>query len=154
MRYPPSANEGQTSAIILLWRAWQRATLSSDHCERASSSLRNIPSPEQGTSATTMSKKPGIEPKAFGSTDVTTAEGSPHTAALSARTAALCFIISLEISRYLPLHAALRLAETSVVFPPGAAQRSSTLTPFPEVCRRLFSRTFRNTYPGNIAEES
>ena len=124
---PPSASEGQTSAIILLCLPSHRATLSSDHCSLACSSFLNIPSPEQGTSASMISKYPVNDANAFGSSDVTTTFGSPHKATFEASTPALCFMTSLATRMNLSPQASLSDAARSVVFPPGAAQRSSTL---------------------------
>ena len=150
---PPGASAGQTSAIMRLCLAWHKATLSSDHCSTACASLRNIPSPEQGTSATITSKKPGRAAKAFGSSEVTATWGSPHSATFPASTPALDFITSFATSRKPSPAVSRNDAAKSVVLPPGAAQRSSTLSGLSDG-KSTAGRMLRNTCPTNIEDES
>ena len=99
-----------------------------------------------------MSKKPSRHANALGSTLVTTTFGSPHKAMLSARTEALERITSLETRRK-PFPKAIRNdAARSVLFPPGAAHKSRTLTGR-EQSPQIGSNSL-NMLPTTIAEES
>ena len=70
-----------------------------------------------------------MRPMTAGSRLVTVTAGSPQSATLSASTPARAFITSLEISVKASPQASLSEAAMSVVLPPGAAQRSNTLSP-------------------------
>ena len=146
---PPSRSAGHTSARILLCLDAHSLTTSGLHCSCAPASLRNIPSPLHGTSATIMSKKPPSDAKAAGSTPVTTTLGSPQRATLSSSTRSLSFMTSLLTRRKLSPKRSRSEAAMSVVLPPGAAQRSSTLTPGPK-----FPSSFLSRCPTYIAELS
>ena len=151
---PPSAKEGHTSATILLCLAWQSDTFSTDHCSTAPLSFLNMPSPEHGTSAIIISKKPGRDEKAAGSALVTITFGSPHNATLSARTPALVFMTSLDTSRNESPNTLRNDAARSVVFPPGAAHRSRTLKGLDAGLISTLDRHSRTVCPTNIDEES
>src|SRR5665647_2830136 len=97
-------------------------TLSTDHSPTESGSLRNIPSPEQGTSVSTISKKPVIFEKAVASLCVVTTLGSPHLIRFSARILARNRFNSLATNKL----SSGRQDASSVDFPPGAAHKSNT----------------------------
>ena len=150
---PSLRKDGHTSASILLWRPSHKATLSSDHCCCACSSFLNMPSPEHGTSATMISKYPVSEANARGSSHVTTTLGSPHKATLSARTPTRAFMTSFATSMKLSPHAWRTDAAISVVFPPGAAHKSSTLNGR-DVGMSIRARISLKRWPTNIDDES
>ena len=81
---PPGFRQGQISAIILRCRCRQISTFSGLHSLMATGSLRNIPSPEQGTSVNITSKKSSSGVKSDGSLLVTTTSGCPHLVRFSA----------------------------------------------------------------------
>ena len=120
---PPGFRQGQISAIILRCLCQQISTFSGVHSSIATGSLRNIPSPEQGTSVRMTSKKDGKAEKSAGSLLVTTTSGCPHFARFSAKTCERFRMTSLATSR-LPSGSTLR---AWVDFPPGAAQRSNII---------------------------
>ena len=135
IRMPPGFRLGQTSAIILRCRCQQISTFSGLHSSTATGSLRNIPSPEQGTSVRITSKKEGKAEKSAGSLFVTTTSGCPHFVRFSAKICDRFRITSLATSK-LPSGNTLR---AWVDFPPGAAQRSSITTGFVTCCRSTCS---------------
>ena len=124
MRMPPDFKQGQISVTMRRWRCQQISTFSPLHSLTATGSLRNIPSPEQGTSVNMTSKKSVKEEKSAGSLLVTTTPECPHFVRFSANTCERLRITSLATSR-LPAGNTLRAC---VDFPPGAAQRSSITT--------------------------
>ena len=90
------------------------------------SSLRNIPSPEQGASTRILSKYSGIRAASFsGSSLETQMPGRPNSSRFFSRALALELLMSLAKRRPVPLS----FAPSSVLFPPGAAHRSRTRSP-------------------------
>ncbi len=148
---PPSRRAGHTSAIMRLWRSAHISTTSGDHSRTACGSLRNIPSPEHGTSARIMSKHPVILPSAAGAAEVTFTCGSPHRVTLSSSTAALRRTTSLAVRENASPYAMRMEAAMSVVLPPGAAHRSSAFT---RPSGNTSASACLNTCPTNIADES
>ena len=95
-------------------------------CSNAAGSLRNIPSPEQGASASTASKKPlSSLHSGPAAQEETTALVTPHRSRFCCRAAVRQRTYSLHHSKPRPS----RQAAIWVDFPPGAAQRSSTRSP-------------------------
>ena len=129
-------------------RAAQKSTVSGDQSSTAFSSLRNIPSPEQGTSVT-MRSKTGFPEKADGSRETTPTRGSPQVRTFERRMPKRFRITSLARREKRSPKRSRREAARSVVLPPGAAQRSRTVTPGPKP-----SSAARNSSPTNIADES
>src|SRR3989339_614670 len=112
---------------ILFCRAAQVFTLSSLHSLIATGSLRNIPSPEQGASASIKSNcRPTAlqyEATSEASLLVTSTRWFPHFKRFSFKGATLFLTISLAT-----IYEFNGSIETRcVVLPPGAAHRSSTL---------------------------
>ena len=92
----------------------------------AAGSFLNIPSPEHGASTKILSKKWGnFFDKRSGLSLVTTTFVAPHLSRFSLKSFALLFEISFTTKR--PLLSS-ELAN-AVDFPPGAAHKSSTLSP-------------------------
>lgn len=81
---PPDFRQGQMSEIILRCRCRQISTFSELHSPTATGSLRNMPSPEQGTSVNITSKNSSNGVKSDGSLLVTTTSGCPHLVRFSA----------------------------------------------------------------------
>ena len=147
-RMPPGLRADQTSERMRRLRAAQNATVSGDQSSTAFSSLRNMPSPEQGTSATTISKT-GFPEKADGSRETTPTRGSPQVRTFERSTPKRFRITSLARREKRSPKRSRSEAARSVVLPPGAAQRSRTVTPGPKP-----SSTERNSPPTNMADES
>ena len=139
---PPGFKAGQISERMRRWRCQQMSTFSKLHSSTATWSLRNMPSPEQGTSVRITSNKWVRSVKSAGSLFVTTTSGCPHFIKFSANICERFRITSLATNK-LPSGKALR---QRVDFPPGAAQRSSITT---GSC--TYSRSTRST---NIDEAS
>ena len=96
------------------------------HSGSASGSLRNMPSPEQGTSASTASNCPASRSQSGAvSMEVTTAFVTPQRSRFCISAEARPRTNSLHQSSPLPFCA----AAICVDFPPGAAHRSSTRSP-------------------------
>ena len=94
------------------------------HCSRAVASLRIIPSPEQGASISTMSKKLRRGDRRPVSPEVTIVDGEPHLTMFSRRTDARRGSYSFAMTM-LPSGSD---EMASVVLPPGAAHASSSRT--------------------------
>ena len=107
----------------------QRMTFSKLHSLAASGFLRNIPSPEQGASTRILSKEASNLAASLPlSSFKTTVCRSPIRSTFLARILALSGTNSLLI-KMPPPPLLLILQEICTVFPPGAAQRSSTQSP-------------------------
>ena len=120
---PPDRTRRAAASRISRWRAMQRATFSSLHSPMASGSLRNIPSPEQGASTNTLSKKAGSVSASSSAEALTTAQFlTPMRSTFCERIFARPDTYSLAMSTPSPAIA----AASCVVLPPGAAQRSRT----------------------------
>lgn len=90
------------------------------------SSFRNIPSPEHGASRMILSKNSGNALVSLaGVSLVTKMFGMPNSSRLRRRALAREVLMSLATRRPSPL----RAAPAAVALPPGAAQRSRTLSP-------------------------
>ncbi len=86
----------------------------------------NIPSPEQGASTRILSKVSGkYSASLFGASDNIKGLVIPNNSTFLRRALALELLISLATKTPSPSS----LAPSSVLFPPGAAQRSNTLSP-------------------------
>ena len=120
IRKPPGFSVCHTFSIISRCRAAHCDTRPSLHCRRASSSLRIIPSPEQGASTATMSKARCILRNTFVSPQHTAALGAPHLLMFSLRIFAREGTNSLATTKA----SSDRAPRAAVVFPPGAAQLS------------------------------
>jgi len=89
-------------------------------------SFLNIPSPEQGASTRILLKYPlNTSLKFFGVSLVIKAFLIPNTPKFLSNAFALVADISFDTSTPFPFN----LAASSVLLPPGAAQRSNTLSP-------------------------
>ena len=86
----------------------------------------NIPSPEQGASTNILSKYPSNLSASFsGASLTTTAFFIPNSSTFFTNALALDALMSLLTSSPSPFS----FAPSSVVFPPGAAHKSRTLSP-------------------------
>ena len=111
---------------ISFWRVAHIATFSRLHSFTASGSFLNIPSPEHGASTCIAWKKFGkcavsVKLSSF----VTIAFFIPIRSMFCDKILLLCVFISFDTRS--PLSP--KYVESSVLFPPGAAQRSRTLMP-------------------------
>ena len=90
------------------------------------SSLRNMPSPEQGASRMILWKNSGKFFTIFSGFSLATKRlGIPKSSRLRRRALALVVLMSLATRRPAPF----RADPTAVAFPPGAAHMSSTYSP-------------------------
>ena len=106
----------------------QNASISASQLFTISGSLRNIPSPLQGASTRILSKKFGSRSAIrSGVSLITIALRIPASSTFFRSVFALPALMSFATRSPVPPS----LAPSCVVFPPGAAQRSSTLSPSP-----------------------
>ena len=123
---PPGARHLTASFKISFCLAAHIATFSVLHSESAASSLRNIPSPEQGASTTTRSKNPGKSSAIFsGVSFKTSALEIPIRSIFSDKIFTRDGWISFAIKIPSPASA----SPSAVAFPPGAAHKSRTFSP-------------------------
>ena len=123
---PPDLSITAALSSISFCLAAQIATFSMLHCSIASGSFRNIPSPEQGASTCIALKKPGkCEASTKLSSFVTIAFLIPIRSIFCDKIRLLCVLISFDTKS--PLSP--KYVASCVLFPPGAAHRSSTLIP-------------------------
>ena len=121
---PPSSKHCHASLTISRCSRRHCSTFAGLHSAMAFGSLRNIPSPEHGTSVSTTSNRAFAFTKSRGYRFVTAHRGCPHFVMFSKSAIALALIGSL-LTNELPLGST---AMAAVLFPPGAAHRSSILT--------------------------
>ena len=123
---PPGRSISAASRMISLWIFTHASTFSRLHVFTASGSFRNIPSPEQGASTSILSKYSGnLEVRRDGGSFVTTQFEIPNSSMFRSSARTLEGEISFATKSPLPQ----RRSPSCVAFPPGAAHRSSTLSP-------------------------
>ena len=123
---PPGRSMDAASSRISACLLAHMRTFSGLQCSSASSSLRNIPSPEHGASTTMRSKKRGKrDASCCGVSLVTSALRTPIRSRFADRT----FALSGWISFATRIPSPCRQAASFVLFPPGAAHRSRTRSP-------------------------
>ena len=142
MSSPPGRRQCHTSLTMSRCSEAHSSTLRRLQSATAPSSLRNIPSPEQGTSANTTSNVMRDLRYSRGKLFVTTTSGCPNFCRFSSSTLARWRIGSLAKS-ILPCGST---ALAAVLLPPGAAQRSSISTGL--------STSWRSTWHTNIDDAS
>jgi hypothetical protein len=116
----------RADARIFACRTAQARGLSCVHARRASGSLRNMPSPEQGASTSTASKASGHFSASLSGDSLTTAafvDAQPLQVSGQRPGAGRTISLATRAPRP-PIRAAICDA-----FPPGAAHRSSTTSP-------------------------
>ena len=122
--YPAGFSACHTDCKISFCLWAHISTFSKLHSVMAVSSLRNIPSPEQGASTRIRSNCSPLSPICCGVLLVTITSGFPHLVRFSAKIWARPLWISFVTNR-LPLGSH---EQTCVDLPPGAAHRSRTVT--------------------------
>ena len=123
---PPSRTARAAESKMARWRWAQAAGLSGLHWATAAGSRRNMPSPEQGASTSTLSKKPWrLWHSRWGWQEDTTAFGTPRRSTLESSAWARDFTISLDQSSPCPASS----PAIWVDLPPGVAHKSSTFSP-------------------------
>ena len=123
---PPGASAAAAQSRICAPSSAHCFTSASQCCCRATGSLRNIPSPEQGASTSTRSKNSGrASAMRAGVSLSTTALGTPMRSRLLFRISARAATYSLLTSTPRPCKA----AASWLLLPPGAAHRSNTRMP-------------------------
>ncbi len=123
---PPGRSIRDASSRIHSCLSAHINTLSSVHSSTAVCDLLNMPSPEHGASTSILSKNPANLPEIFlGSSLITSAFFTPILSIFSDKIRALSGIISLATRIPSPFS----ISAICVLLPPGAAHKSSTLSP-------------------------
>ena len=125
--------DGHASRTIESCRVAHIFTASSLQSSRATSSLRNIPSPEQGASTATTSNQPSNCAKCSGALLVTNTLPIPHLRTLSAKTLARERTYSFATTN----PSSPTAVEYMVVLPPGAEHISKTRLPCKSSCEMM-----------------
>ena len=124
--YPPSHTAEAHLSSMSLWAARQLSIIFFPQALMMSGSFLNIPSPLQGASIITLSKNEGnAEAILSGDSFSTTAFLRPKSSTFFKSAFVLDALMSFVTRMPFPLSA----APTWVLFPPGAAHTSSTLSP-------------------------